>query len=353
MKKNSDNIIVIVLGVVVFLLFPTLHFFSSHHDDKNASFLLYRPVFSASMILIFYFVNHYFLIPRFYFSRGKQYYILYVLLIFAFLECIEFFFFHYNKQYFPFYEHTHLYHPGNHHSSASSHNGQVIPFHVFDREFILFLLAIIFPIAFQINQRWKKAEQEKINNQLSFLKAQINPHFLFNTLNSVYSLSILEKANRTSDSLIKLSGMMRYVLTESTGDEVLLEQEIKYIRDFFDLQRLRTDQLIEMKLSVEGECGDKKITPMLLIPFVENAFKYGVNPEVLGTIIIQLTITPSDLSFHVFNLKTSRGIRLGDKTGLGISNTRNRLQHLYPDRHQLKITETDKDFTVNLKISFD
>ena len=128
----------------------------------------------------------------------------------------------------------------------------------------------------KINSRLKLAEKEKVNAELSYLKAQINPHFLFNTLNSIYSLAI-EKSDYTATAVVKLSSMMRYVITDASHKFVPLEKEINYISNYIELQKLRIDSSIKLMYTVTGDISDKKIAPLVLISFIENAFKYGVN----------------------------------------------------------------------------
>lgn len=200
----------------------------------------------------------------------------------------------------------------------------------------------------KISSLLKLAEKEKVNAELSYLKAQINPHFLFNTLNSIYSLAI-EKSDYTATAVVKLSGMMRYVITDASHKFVPLEKEINYISDYIDLQKLRIDSTIKLTFYVSGDVADKKIAPLVLISFIENAFKYGVNAEENSEININIDITKAYLHMRVTNKKVSMK-QVQPKSGLGIENAQNRLQLLYPANHKLVIKETKTDFSILLSL---
>lgn len=213
----------------------------------------------------------------------------------------------------------------------------------------LFLAVAFFSLSMRITKRWDITLKEKLNTELLYLRAQINPHFLFNTLNSIYSLA-LTRSELTADAIQKLSSMMRYVLTESAHDKVLLEKEIDYIKNYIDLQRLRFGKDVVLNYSIWGDAGNKEIAPLILISFIENAFKYGMNPAEDTMIKIVINMYEERLEMIVINNKVT--IKIGDeqRSGVGIENTKSRLELLYPYSHELSISETEKQFTVNLSI---
>lgn len=215
----------------------------------------------------------------------------------------------------------------------------------------LFLAGLFVSMYIKVNSQLKQTQQEKINAELSYLKAQINPHFLFNTLNSIYALAIKEDAEQTAKSMLTLSGMMRYVVTEASSDFVPLEKEIKYIDDYIALQRLRLDKGVKLHYSVTGQANGNKIVPIMLIPFIENAFKYGVNPDEDSNILIFIELNENSIHLIVENNKvtTAKSIEAAN-SGYGIENTKSRLQLLYPNKHTLLISEDDKQYTVHLSI---
>jgi LytS/YehU family sensor histidine kinase len=148
--------------------------------------------------------------------------------------------------------------------------------------------------------------------------------------------------------MLKLSGMMRYAVTETHKDFVPLDKEVSYITDFIELQKLRLDKGVRLEYEVIGSCADKQIPPLLLIPFIENAFKHGVNPDEDSSIQIHLRIQEESLELHVVNHKVSLGASVHEMMGIGIENTRNRLTYLYPGKHSLEIKETSSQYSVTL-----
>jgi hypothetical protein len=215
--------------------------------------------------------------------------------------------------------------------------------------FFMFLLVYAGAFALYIYDQWQRAREEKLNAEIAFLKAQINPHFLFNTLNSIYSLA-LTGSDKTADAVLKLSGMMRYSVHEAHRDEVSLEDEINYLNNYVQLQTLRLTPNVQVHYEVTGQTIGKMIEPFLLLPFVENAFKYGVSPEEDAKIDIVISVTGNELVLRASNLKVR--LREGQNTGLGlgISTTKRRLELSYPGKHDLDIQENQKEFKITLKI---
>jgi sensor histidine kinase YesM len=211
----------------------------------------------------------------------------------------------------------------------------------------LFLAVFFFSLILKISYRWRQSEKEKLNAELSYLKAQINPHFLFNTLNSIYSLAI-EKSDQTPTAIVKLSGMMRYVISDAGHHHVPLSREIEYIRNYIELQMIRFGNAVPLSFQVNGSAAREQIAPLILISFVENAFKHGVNAAEDSDIRITIDVTPHQLHFTAFNNKVTVQEMPEDKGGLGIENTKQRLQLLYPGRHTLEITDHKDYFSVSL-----
>ena len=226
---------------------------------------------------------------------------------------------------------------------------QIPAFIELNEHFFVFLVVLFLALLLKIRDRWIRAEEEKLHAELAYLKTQINPHFLFNTLNSIYAMA-LGKSEQTAGAIVRLSSMMRYVLTDTGREKVALKQEIAYLIDYIELQKTRFEGTLLVDLSVNGDPGDKKLVPLLLIPFVENAFKYGVNPEEPSTISIRIDIRDHELFLLVANKKVAPPHPDTDPRGLGIKNTRQRLQLLYPGQHTLEIKEDEKDFTVSLHL---
>ena len=220
---------------------------------------------------------------------------------------------------------------------------------------VLFFMIWSLSTAIQIIRQWRlterraaQAEAGKANAELSFLKAQINPHFLFNTLNNIYSLAVTGSP-QTPDAILKLSNIMRYMTDEVSQHFVSLESEIACTGDYIDLQRLRLNNQACINYSVGGDVTGKQIAPLVIMTFVENVFKYGVSSHEPSEIIIKLFIDKQSVEFFCQN-KIFPGKQTGNRTGIGIANTRKRLEHLYPSKHVLNIISRDNLYTVHLSL---
>ena len=206
-----------------------------------------------------------------------------------------------------------------------------------------------------ISEKQKKAlENERLNAELNFLKLQINPHFLFNTLNSIYSQAHL-KSEQTEYSSLKFSQIMRYVLYDSTTEKIPLTRDLEYIRNYIDLQKLRISKNITIQYEVTGVTNDLLIAPLLLITFIENAFKHGISYSSPSAIDIKIGVTGTDLTLTVGNTIVRRPLSTGETRGggVGLVNARRRLDVLYPGRYLLDISDNNSIYVVNLKISLD
>jgi len=325
-------------GSILFLLLPVV--FSSY-ILQPLGFLFKMPVFQKHftgncLMLGFFYLNYFVLIPRVWFRRRHLLYLFICLGSFFILSLLP---------------------------AVLIRNAPLAPvprdenelFYFYFQEagnyIYMFLVALLCSFSLNLYFRWKQNERERMNAEILYLKAKIDPHFLFNTLNSIYALA-LEKSDDTPTALVKLSGMMRYVFNEAKETFVWLDKEINYISDYIALQNIRLGNTVDLTYNVSGISAGKKIAPLILIPFVENAFKYGVNPEEESRIQIDITITTTRLTMLVVNKKVK--IRKGSiaKSGHGVTTTRDRMQLLYPSRHILKIDDNEKEFTVSLQIDF-
>jgi two-component system LytT family sensor kinase len=231
-----------------------------------------------------------------------------------------------------------------------------VPLKYFPRSFIVFLLICTIGICISVIQLWleterkkDKVENEKTTTELSFLKSQVNPHFFFNTLNNIYSLAVIQ-SNKTADAVLKLSHIMRYILTETQTELVPLENEINFIQNFIDLQAVRLTDKVSVNFDVIGYFEDKQIAPLLFIPFIENAFKYGVSTKENTEINIQLNVEDKKITLSVSNNIVQQENFIQETTGIGIQNVKRRLAFLYPKKHELKIETIDNSFLINLQI---
>ena len=195
--------------------------------------------------------------------------------------------------------------------------------------------------------------KEKTAAELEALKSQINPHFLFNTLNNIYTLA-LKKSNQTPDVVLKLSEMLDYMLYECNTNQVLLKKEIKLIENYLYLQQIRYEKRLKINFHVKGESSHHKISPMMLLPFIENSFKHGVGKQRNDAWIkIDLIIRSNTIEFQV---KNSKAINLIDEKkknsgGIGLSNVRKRLGLIYRNNYELDIISKDNEYSVLLKLN--
>jgi two-component system, LytTR family, sensor histidine kinase AlgZ len=197
-------------------------------------------------------------------------------------------------------------------------------------------------------QQWLKAEKEKVTAELQLLKAQVHPHFLFNTLNNIYSYS-LGQSPKAPGMILQLSSLLSYMLYDCKADEVLLEKEITVMKDYIELEQARYGDNIEISLNIEGDIKDKYIAPLLLLPFLENGFKHGTSDQLEKPwLSMDIAVKQYNLHCKIANSKNSH-VPLS-ASGIGIENVRKRLQFIYPGRHELKTSDEGDFFVVSLRV---
>ena len=198
-------------------------------------------------------------------------------------------------------------------------------------------------------QKLAETEKEKLSAELQSLKNQVNPHFLFNSLNSIYSL-VLNQDKVAPDIILKLSQVLRYMLYEAEKDQMPLEKEISCLKDYVDLSRLRTNSKIDF--TIDGATNDRMISPLILLPLVENAIKYGGSGASAGRIDLALEVDENSLHFHSSNsIVKLDEVHAKEHSGLGLKNVKRRLQLLYPEAHHFEIDQTKDTFEVKLQIT--
>ncbi|RZL34689.1 MAG: hypothetical protein EOO96_08960 [Pedobacter sp.] len=193
----------------------------------------------------------------------------------------------------------------------------------------------------------RNLESEKKDMELQFLKSQLNPHFLFNSLNNIYSLAY-QKSEKTADAILKLSEIMRYMIYESNDSWVDLSKEVEYVTSFVELQKLRFKDGAAVNITINGEIDGQKIVPLILISFVENAFKHGVANDSEDPIKINIIANQKILHFSVSNKKNKTN--KDAMGGVGLNNVERRLQLLYPDRYKLNIVNSATHYTTELML---
>ena len=338
MKNLFVTISIHVIAWLLLLIVPFLSTYQVIRSFTPVADITFVPIIALDIILIsIFYLNYFVLIPKYLLSKK---YFLYGTI---FLFCIGVAF---------ALSSTIFYYFGPDPEKVNSMNPIMSKISPVAKEnaFLMLIISILASISLAINNRLRQSEKERLSAQIASLKSQINPHFLFNTLNNIYATAI-DTSPQTADMVDKLSEMMRYTMRETQNDFVPLEEEINYINNFIELQKLRLDDKIKLDYKVGGEFSELQIAPMLLIPFIENAFKHGVNSEQDSNIRIILETDKSELHFRVTNNKVNIQSKTKEHSGLGIENTKHRLKLIYPSKHMLTIKETENDFIVSLHIN--
>jgi two-component system, LytTR family, sensor kinase len=382
-RSRATTFFIHSAGWLIFLGFPLLFMNKTQEHLTNSFFVLLSPfywLFCLTYIFMFY-LNAWYLVPQFVF---KKKYFLYGIIVLTLSGCV-----YYLQPFDNLLDHNLLKNskPNTAVAGADSAaiNSKNLPFgplphqdlRMEDPRFkpsnhiifihqsgnidmvglFIFIIVMGLSIAVATVQKWQltekvvvKAQAEKAHAELSFLKAQINPHFLFNTLNNIYALSITN-SEKTSQSIMKLSNIMRYVTDEVTEDHVSLQSEIDCINDYIDLQKLRIGKKIKINFILAGDIKNQRIAPLVLMTFIENVFKYGISKHHNATITIKLIIEETKLIFFCQNIIFEKGTN-SNRKGIGIANTKQRLEHMYPGKHLLEINKDNGLFTVKLEIVY-
>ncbi|MBR9919793.1 MAG: sensor histidine kinase [Bacteroidetes bacterium] len=222
------------------------------------------------------------------------------------------------------------------------------------------LLGLIISLAYSFSRDWilnlsriEKLEKERTKMELALLKSQLDPHFLFNTLNNLYGLALEEGSPKTANSIAKLGTLMRYNLHDASNPSISLNKEIEYLEKYMDLQLLRLGPNVELRYENSLSDTDQsrfQIAPVLLVSFLENAFKYGNHPVEEREIYIQLSLNEDVLKMEIAN-DFQEKISASNASGIGLKNVQKRLQLLYPKKHELKFGKTaENKFRVDLKL---
>lgn len=350
MKKiGNKEILIHVIGVVGFMSFPILFSPDIFSTRELIGIQGFRNDFIFHFLLcVYFYFSYYFLIDHFYF-KGK--YLLYFSIsISLFLLALilssylgSHMFFHHNEV-------EPIGGIMQHRRHHGQHGMRFLGFE-FSKHLLQFLMLSVLGIFIKTNQRHKSLEKSKRELELSYLKSKLNPHFLFNTLNGIYALS-LEKSDKTAPAIVKLSGMMRYLLSDAEKEKVSLKNELNYINDYIELQRLRLTEDNHLLYCVEGNPNAHSIAPMVLMAFIENAFKYGVNPELKSNIEIYIVLNEDEIFLDVYNVKSISKNIDDESNGRGLSSTIEILEKSYAGKYELEIEDQNDYYRVKLKIKF-
>ena len=339
---KTTEVMIHFIAWLLFLSFSILFVLQGSRQSFGASLENPWPLiqFMIVFIGIFYFNTHY-LFTRFYFHQKYLLYALSCLALLILVLTIK-----------PFDDLIGQFRP----PLKPEHQLQKFPrpgLHFDLMSMFIFITFMGMGTALRSTKEWQltekraiQAEAERANANLSFLKAQINPHFLYNTLNNIYTLCI-NGHSEAAESIMKLSHIMRYITDEAATDYVPLQGEIHCIENFIEHQRLRLAKKTQLHYKVSGNPSGHLISPLILMNFIENVFKYGISNHHSAKIHINLKIEDCKLIFHSSNHQFHSPIPQ-TRNGLGISNTKKRLDLLYPGKHQLNILNKNNLFTVDL-----
>lgn len=314
------------------LLLPALIFkFNSPTGSVSDNFI-YRMLINNFLLISIFYLNAYYLFPVIFKKRNWIFYLLMLLLTLAIAYFISKYI---EADVFP---------------SKKRWKKSIIP-DLFGYVFIVGIsCSYRIIVDYLKNQKViKERETETLKTELSFLRSQVSPHFMFNVLNNLVSLA-RKKSDKMEPALLQLSALLRYMLYEGIEKKIPVSQEVGYLHDYIDLQKLRFGDDVEVFFRIKGDANSFFIEPMILIPFVENAFKHGMGTLEKPQIAITLTIFDDYIIFEVENDIAPNTDTKDNSSGIGLTNTKRRLELLYQEAHHLSITENHGKYKVQLKI---
>jgi len=331
------------------LVFPWLLFYLNDFFDVK------HMILTAVILVSIFYLNYYLLIPRFLSNRKFKEYAGTVIVVLTIVYCLSTL----NQPKPPEFKKESI-PPLIQENSIAFDGVKPARKHRFFDFGILILSTISIAVSTSIygTKEWfvnenqlKEIENQKLSAELSFLKAQINPHFFFNTLNGIYALA-RKKSDQTPEIIFKLSELMRYIIYEADTVKVLLSREVAHIENYIELQRIRLNEMFNVSFNVKGNTGLKQIEPLLFSVFLENAFKHGIDYTQPGEILINLEIRDDELIFFIQNPIAKRVPKsTNGNNGVVLKNIKKRLNLVYPRRHELTITTKDNKYTVELNLS--
>mgnify|MGYP000524789210 CR=1 FL=1 len=330
--RGSESIYKILFQIFIWVIWVGYPLINADYENPDAVvFLKMLLVVRAIEIPLFYLIANY-LIPNVFRKRGVTYYMLALSII-----CLAYIFAESKIKVFinPDYKNSYtffIFFPVMFVAAIGTGYGLVTEF-------------------LQEEQNRREEQQERLRSELSFLRSQISPHFIFNVLNSIVYL-IRSKADSAESVTIKLSELIRYMLYETDNKQVPVSREVAYLKNYIDLQMVRYGEDVEIDVNIQGNDSSLTIEPMLLIPFVENAFKHGIGMVMNPRIDIDLSYNGSELIFKVENAIAPETKESKDfSSGIGLKNVRRRLELLYPDKHSLSVNDQNGKFIVELSMN--
>ncbi|MBV8389378.1 MAG: histidine kinase [Mucilaginibacter sp.] len=348
--KSKSRLITILTHILIWGVFGMIYFFQPLTFNIVVPYQLWiKQCLILGLLVIAYYSNSFILVPQFLLKNKTSVYFIIVISIAAVIVLANIYMDEWLNIRQLMEAAFHKSGPPRHHRGRD-----------YGWDFAMIaIIALVLGVSTSVTtiQKWQKDKQEreelekdKVTSELSFLKAQINPHFFFNTLNNIYALTQVD-ADVAGKAIHQLSRMMRYLLYDTQQGHTMLSQELAFVKDYISLMKLRLTDVVKINFDEPTKLNDKPVAPMIFLPFVENAFKHGVSATQQSHIDIVILQKDSVLDLTVKNsIINDNSVSLDTNSGIGLVNTRRRLDLLYPGKYKLEIDElnANNEYTVHL-----
>lgn len=332
--REPKTILLHALGIVSFLLIPVLTVRSRPGESFLEHPVAQKETLVFLYLLVFFYLNYFWWIPDYYLRQRFALYFGLIIVSYPIIALLPSLL---------------LFGAISPPVPRRPHGPQSLLIFELSIHFFHYLVVVLLSLSVRINGQLKRAREQQTRSELDYLRSQINPHFLFNTLNSIYALALKSDA-RTPEAIVKLSGMMRYVYTETVHQKVPLESEISHIDDYISLQQLRLGGTAEIVYRRHEVPEGYEIAPLLLIPFIENAFKHGIIAGGKSWICIDIHVDGNRLKLQIEN-SFQGSATLNEAQGIGLSNTLARLELLYPNQYNYSSEISENQFITSLIVN--
>lgn len=352
--KSKSTLITIIIHILIWGILGLIYFSQPLLLSITLPCQLWiKQIIIWGLLIAAFYLNSFILVPKFLLKNNTGIYFLFVLVIVAVIVMLNIYVDKWLNLHQLMEAAFHKSGPPKHHNKGRDYNWDIA---------MIATIALVLGISTSITtiQKWQKdkqlhqdLEQDRVSSELSFLKAQINPHFFFNTLNNIYALTHVN-ADISRKAIHQLSRMMRYVLYDTQNSTTQLSQEIAFIKDYISLMELRLTDVVKIEFTSPAALKDMAIAPMIFLPFVENAFKHGVSATQPSHISITVSQNDTSVELNVVNtIIKEQSNNLEEGSGIGLNNTKRRLDLLYPGKHTLIINEstTENIYLVHLTLN--